>query len=460
MRINTLFLPGFSNRLMGSRVRGIAGQLTQGSLDGLATVTARFIPERWFAEVGKRRRTYTPFVTFCAFLGQVLQRDGSCREAVRRVQAWCHALALPEPDDSTSAYCQARVRLGVECLQRVHELPVQKLSRRITPTDLWQGKVVKVIDGCGISMPDTEANRGTYPYAGCQKPGCGFPTGKFVGVFSLAGGHLLRFVHASWKNHELKLARPLVGCVQRGEVLLADRGFCGWGFIALLQSKGAGVVMRLHQKRRAGNGRTVWNRPQRLAGWREESWVALPEQIEVRLLTFQVAVPGYRTRTVTLATTLLDETAYPDDALIALYRRRWEVENDFRDIKTTLGLDVLRTRTPEMIEREVLMQAIAYNLVCAILQDSARTHAVPVDRLSFKGALATLRHWAPLMLKASARAQQTVYNHILLALAADQVPLRPNRSEPRAVKRRPKVYQHLTKPRHAMVVSASRSLKK
>ena len=177
-------------------------------------------------------------------------------------------------------------------------------------------------------------------------------------------------------------------------------------------------------------------------------------------MTFQVANPGFRTRTVTLATTLLDETAYPDEALIALYRRRWEVENDFRDLKATLGLDVLRTRTPEMIEREVLMQAIAYNLVCAILQDGARTHGVPLDRLSFKGALAALRHWAPLLMKASTRRQRIIYERILLALAADLVPHRPDRSEPRAVKRRPKVYQLLTKPRRQMVVSPSRDLKK
>lgn len=211
---------------------------------------------------------------------------------------------------------------------------------------------------------------------------------------------------------------------------------------------------------RSATGAPAGGVPQRLKGWTEEFWGTLPEQIEVRLVTFQVANHGFRTRTVTLATTLLDEATYPDEALIALYRRRWEVEQDFRDLKTTLGLDVLRTLTPEMIEREVLMLGIAYNLVCAILQDCARTHGVPLDRLSFKGALATLRHWAPLLFKASARRQRIIYESILLAIAADPVPHRPDRSEPRAVKRRPKVYQLLTKPRREMVVSASRDLKK
>jgi hypothetical protein len=119
--------------------------------------------------------------------------------------------------------------LSLKCLSQVHESLVQKLSRRVGEADLWRGRCVKVIDGCGISMPDTDANRQVYPYAGGQKPGCGFPTGKLVGLFSLSGGYLIRFVQASWKTHELKLARQLVGWLRPREVLLGDRGFCGWG---------------------------------------------------------------------------------------------------------------------------------------------------------------------------------------------------------------------------------------
>jgi Transposase DDE domain len=184
---------------------------------------------------GQRQSVSTPFITFCSFLGLVLQRDASCREAVRRVQASCHALAPPEPDDNTSGYCQARLRLSVESLRRVHDSLVQKRSRRIGQADLWRGYSVKVIDGYGLSTPETDENPQVYAYAGGQKPGCGFPTGKLVELFSLSGGHLIRFVQALWKNHELKLARQLVDSLRPREVLLGDRGFCGWGFIALLK---------------------------------------------------------------------------------------------------------------------------------------------------------------------------------------------------------------------------------
>ena len=159
-----------------------------------------------------------------------------------------------------------------------------------------------------------------------------------------------------------------------------------------------------------------------------------------------------------LVTTLLDEQAYPDEQIIALYRRRWAVELFFRDIKTTLGLDVLRCQTPDLIEKEVWLQVIAYNLIRALMLEAAWTHGVELTRLSFKGTVDTLRQWTPLL-------APTLFDHhhvraeLLRIIAADQVLERPERSEPRARKRRPKSYQLLTRPRHQMVVSPSRAQK-
>jgi hypothetical protein len=178
----------------------------------------------------------------------------------------------------------------------------------------------------------------------------------------------------------------------------------------------------------------------------------------VRIVRFQVAVPGFRTQQVVLVTTLLDEKAYPDEALAALYRRRWTVELCFRDIKTTLGLDVLRCQTPELVEKEIWLQAMAYNLVRALMLEAAWTHGVELERLSFKGTVDTLRQWTPLFAP-SMFAFKRAREELLRIIAADPVPLRPNRSEPRVRKRRPKPYQMLTRPRHEMVVSPSRALK-
>lgn len=461
MQSSASYLPGFSHRLCGRRARSEATRLRGQStaLDGLAALVARFIPAEVFVPLaGQRERVFTPWVTFVAFLGQVLSRGSACREAVRRVQAWCVATKQAVPDESTSAYCQARARLPLESLRAAHEQLGGWIERHTQEAWRWCGRSVKVLDGCGISMPDTDENRARWPYAGCQQPGCGFPTAQLVGLFCLATGRLVRFALDSWKAHEIPLARQLIGWIEPGEVVLTDRGFCGWGLIALLQRKQVDVVMRAHQARKLKGQRMSWAKPQRPETWTKALWQELPAQLAMRIVRFKVAVPGFRTEHVVLVTTLLDERAYPDAAIIALYRRRWAVELCFRDIKTTLGLDVLRCQSPALIEKEIWLQVLAYNLVRALMLDAAWVHGVELERLSFKGTVDTLRQWTPLFAPAMfafRRARQ----ELLRIIAADQVPDRPNRSEPRVRKRRPKSYQMLTRPRHEMVVSPSRALK-
>jgi hypothetical protein len=458
---NSMYLPGFSHRLFGSPPARVAGKMVGRArrLDGLAALVARFVPEGVFApDPGQRERVYTPWVTFVSLLGQVLTRGSSCREAVRKVQAWCVTAKHVRPDDSTSAYCQARARLSPETLHKAHEQIGEWIVRRTKDAWRWCGRPVKVLDGCGVSMPDTALNRALWPYAGGQKPGCGFPTAQLVGLFCLSTGRLVRFALDAWKAHEIRVARRLVDWIEKGEVLLTDRGFCGWGFIAMLKAKGVDVVMRAHQGRRLKGRRMTWAKPQRPKTWTQTLWRSLPDALEVRIVRFRVTVPGFRTHEVFLVTTLLDEQAYPDAAIAALYRRRWAVELCFRDIKTTLGLDVLRCQSPDLIEKEVWLQVIAYNLVRALMLEAAWTHDVSLERLSFKGTVDTLRQWTPLFaprMFAFKRARE----ELLRIIAADQVPERPDRVEPRACKRRPKCYQLLTKPRRQMVVSPSRSLK-
>ena len=456
-----MYLPGFSHRLGGRRAQPAVSAVDRQAdrLDGLAALVARFIPAKIFAPGdGQRERIYTPWVTFVSFLSQVLTRGSACREAVRRVQAWAVAAKRTPPDENTSAYCQARARLPLAPLRAAHEQLGGWIERHAKDAWQWCGRPVKVLDGCGLSMPDTRKNRRRWPYASGQKPGCGFPTAQMVGLFCLATGRLVRFALDSWKAHEIPLARQLLRWMQPGEIVLADRGFCGWGFIALLQRQGVDVVMRAHQARKLKGRRMTWAKPQQTRSWTKALWRELPAELVVRIVRFHVAVPGFRTENVVLVTTLLDEQAYPDAALAALYRRRWAVELCFRDIKTTLGLDVLRCRTPKLVEKEIWLQVMAYNLVRALMLEAAWTHGVELERLSFKGTVDTLRQWTPLFAPTmfvfkQARAE------LLRVIAADQVPLRPNRSEPRARKRRPKNYQLLTKPRRSMIVSHSRALK-
>ena len=458
----TAYLPGFAQHSCVRRSPAAAASsvIQPEKLDGLAALVARFVPAKVFAlAAGERERTYPPWVTFIAFFGQTLSRSSTCRESVRRVQAWYAGRKQAPPDESTSAYCQARARLSLESVRAAHEQIGNWIEHRNREAWRWCGRAVKVLDGCGISMPDTDENRARWPYASGQKPGCGFPTAQMVGLFCLATGRLVRFAIDSWKAHEIPLARQLVGWVEQNDIVLTDRGFCGWGFIALLKRKGVDVVMRAHQARKLKGNQMQWDKPQRKTPtWTKTLWAELPPSLTMRIVRFRVNVPGFRTEEIVLVTTLLDTEAYPDEAIIALYRRRWAVELCFRDIKTTLGLDVLRCQSPELIEKEIWMQAIAYNLVRALMIEAAWTHDVGLERLSFKGTVDTLRQWTPLMAP-TMFAFKHARQELLRIIAADQVPNRPNRSEPRARKRRPKPYQMLTKPRSQMTVSPSRNLK-
>ncbi len=188
------------------------------------------------------------------------------------------------PNESTSAYCQARARLAAETLAAAHEALGGWIEAHTKEAWRWCGRAVKVLDGCGISMPDTAENRSCWPYASSQKPGCGFPTAQMVGLFCLATGRLVRFTLDAWQANEIRQARQLLDWIKPGEIVLTDRGFCGWGFIALLQNKGADVVMRAHQARRLKGRRMIWKRPQRKPTWTKEQWQELPAALTVRLV--------------------------------------------------------------------------------------------------------------------------------------------------------------------------------
>lgn len=409
---------------------------------------------------GSRRRVFSRVDVFWAFLGQVVVRGASCRWALGRLQAEAIANGRHRGDDSTSAYCQARAALSLPWLESLFASLNQWLAPRVK--EQWCGRTVRVMDGTGFSMPDTAKNARRWDHPPGSKPGCGFPAGKLVGLFCLHSGRLLAFVQDTCKTHDLKLARRLVCWLQPGDVLIADRAYCGWVFLALLRRRGADFVIRLHQARqvhspRVGSSEARWPLPPRNGSSRRERR-GLPRELPVRLVRFMARRRGFRSHPVTVVTSLLDRRQFPDSAVAALYAQRWQVELHFRQIKTSLSLDVLRGLSPAIIERELWMHAIAYNLVRALLLEAALGHDVPTERLSFKGALDALIAWSNHS-RRSPRNQRRARRELLARLALDAVPLRPKRSEPRVRKRRPKNYQLMSRPRRQMRVSASRNLK-
>lgn len=479
--LKTSFLPNFPKALFGSAKARAAevmaiqkASFESKSLLELGTLLGKFFPQdKIFAKSrkgsGSRERTYTPQVTFWAFFHQVITRGMPCRDAVRKVQALCASKGLAIPDESTSAYCQARSRLDNDRLLEAHSHLAGLLDARTPSSELWCGRVVKMVDGTGLSMPDTPENQKEWPQNASQKPGCGFPQMKVVGCFSLAHGGLLAWTESDQFHHDSKAWRGLWDTFEKGDIALCDRGFNSYDAMARLNDMGVDSVMRLHQQRKADfrkgirlgkdDSLQIWERPPRPAKspFTREEWNELPKAFTVRLVRIHVKIPGFRTAKIIVVTSLLDPEEYPASALSKLYLRRWAIELYFRDIKTSLGMDVLRCKTPDMVKKELSMHAIAYNTVRVLMQEASVVNNTPLARISFKGTVDTLREWSSLFSDARpARERERLYSQMLGVIASDKLPDRPGRSEPRAVKRRPKSYQLMTSPRNKMRVSASR----
>jgi hypothetical protein len=479
MSNTTPFFAGFHRLLFGRAQRSAQHQLRaqalaleDATLSQLGRVCAPWVPARLLKPTASgdhsRQRFFPQGLTFWAFLSQVLSPESPCRETVRKVQAWYAARRLPRPGSGTAAYCNARSRLSRTALLDIHQHTADESQRRLLSEQLWCGRRVKVVDGTGVSMPDTPENQRAFPQPSSQKKGCGFPVAKLVGCFCLGSGALLHWAEGTLRVHESKLFRKLFAFFLPGDVALTDRGFCSYVHIALLLRAGVDTVMRLHQarpsdlrkgKRLGPNDRLVtWQKPkQRPRGCTLTDWRRVPDTLTLRLLYVSVNVPGWRTPSLVVVTTLTDRIAYPAEALAKLYLRRWAVELFFRDIKITLGMDVLRCQTPAMVRKEIVMHAIAYNLIRALMQQAAALYQVPIERLSFKGSVDTLRQWCGTLEAAhdKPREQARLFNQLLQILAEDTVPLRPDRYEPRVRKRRPKAYQLMTHPRRLYRLAAA-----
>jgi Transposase DDE domain len=405
-------------------------------------------------------RIFTPVVTLCTFLSQIHSDDPSCRAAVARLNATRVAQGLESCSPRTGGYCKARQRLAESLFDGLMHQSGQRLQQQVPPAWHWHGRAVKIVDGSGVSMPDTEANQEAYPQPGSQKPGLGFPVARLVVVFSLACGAVLAAAVGRIKGQqssEPMLFHRLYASLERGDVVLADRFYCSYWEVALLQGQGIDIVMRLHQRRQVDfrEGRRVgredhvvsWSKPKRPAWMDEATYVGLPATMNIRVLRVCVPQRGFRTRVVLVATTLLDAQMYSKEDLAGLYRARWHAELDLRSIKQTMQMDVLRCKTPAMVRKEIWGHLLVYNLLRAAMAQAALAHGVVPRQVSLQGTRQTLAAFHSLLAQRLSTARESVVSIVLSAIASHRVGTRPDRYEPRACKRRPKPYPLLRVPR-------------
>jgi len=396
-----------------------------------------------------RERLYPPTVALSMFIKQVLAEDGSCQRAVNGWAAQRVAEGLPAHSVRTGAYCRARQRLPLAMIQSMTRTTGEVLCTQARRGWRWRDRPVKLVDGTGISMPDTADNQRHFPQPCTQAVGVGFPLAQLVGVVCLATGAVLDAAIGPCQgkgNSEHALLRRLLDVFAKGDVMLADALYCNYWLMATLLAAGVDGVFKQHGSRKTDFRRgerlgardhvVTWSRPKSRPPWMTlAQFKAYPPTLTLR----EVKVKGQ-----VLVTTLLDEGEVGKQDLAQLYAQRWQVELDFRNIKTTLGMDVLRCQSAQMIEKELWVHLLAYNLIRLLMAQAAAESGLEPRALSFKHTLQIWTQWQILILGRACGWQRDTLLQLIVQI---QIGRRPGRSEPRACKRRPKRSKWLKVPR-------------
>jgi hypothetical protein len=443
---------------MALNISEIVGQFKADVAKALSAETigkiCRFLDYTW------RDRVLDPVTTTQVFLLQILHGNTACSAMSR----------LAGVSFTGAAYCAARARLPLALFQFLLQRVCDALVPETQETGRWLGHRTWSLDGSSFSMSDTPELQAHFGQPSGQAKGCGFPVAHLLALFHAGTGLLLRVIASPMRTHDMRHTPLMHAELGEGDILLADRGFASFAHLALLFLRKMHAVFRCHQKQivsfRVGRKHTKQSKPKkglprsryvrRLAHWDQlveylrpkskpiwmddETWDTLPETLLLRELRFRTPQRGHRTRVITLVTTLLDPNVYPAAALAELYLSRWQIEVNFRNLKTTMRMEILHCKTVDGVLKELHMFAIAYNLVRLVMLEAARRQQVPLDRISFIDALRWLRSADP-----STQLSDLIVN-----------PFRPDRLEPRVIKRRMKEYTLMKQPRHKLRKSLKR----
>ena len=399
-----------------------------------------------------RDKIFTPIITLNIFLWQALNDNGSCQQAVARLISDRVFEGLSANSFNTGPYCKARQRLSLPWI--IQEVRRIGLSLHTSASKRWNWKGVNVlrVDGTTVLMPDTRENQSKYPQQHRQKPGLGFPIARLVGLISLSAGTVVDDAIGEFQGKgtgETSLFSQLIDSLSANDLLLADRYYCTYAIIMCLQLKGVTFLSRNHSQRKSDfrKGRKLgkkdhiieWKKPKRKAVWMtQDEYDCLPDTLTVR----EFSVGG----TVYL-TTLLDDSTDSKKELAELYKERWKIELDFRSLKTDLKMEMLRCKTPEMVEKEIAVKFMAYNLIRGNIADSASQHHKVSRQISFKSAVHLLDAARIQLGHFSLRMIRNAYKSLSKTIASTSIGKRKRPPQPRAIKRRPKAYPLLKIPR-------------
>lgn len=426
--------------------------------------------ERVFTRHGNlfgRGQVYSTAVMVWSFLGQVLRdgKEASCQAAVARVVAYCQESGSCGPTSDTGDYCRARNKLSEAALQDLsREVPAELEDQAGAPW-LWKGKHAKLVDGFTFTMPDTRSNRAAFPPPRSQKKGVGLPIARAAAILSLATACAMDLAIAPYSGKETgetALLRQLLGSFTAGDIAVTDRYYCSFMMIALLLSRQVQVCARMHASRHVDfrRGRRlgkydhiiVWTRPQRPKWMDQATYDSIPETLELREIRYNIVEPGYRTQTITIATTLTDDSVYSKEDIAQLYGFRWNSELDIRSIKQALNLAHVRCKSPEMVRKELWTTILGYNLIRTTAAAAALLHDKQPRQISFCSACQyVLASWMLFSCAYIDADQVQAYcRRMLKQIAECEVANRPGRIEPRVLKRRRHGYKLMQEPREVL----------
>lgn len=462
-------IPDFPNRHSGSFQKVVDAFL---SVEGLpfADVLSADRIERIFAKhrcLFGLHGIYSSAIMVWSFLSQVLRdgKEASCQAAVARVVSYCEQSGMASPTSDTGDYCRARAKLHEAAL---HELTCEVANDLETTADepwLWKGKHAKLIDGFTFTMPDTAKNQAEYPQQQAQKPGCGQPIARVVAILSLATACVMDAAigpYSGKETGELALLRSMLQSLCKGDIAVMDRYYCSFMMIALLLSQGVDTCARKHHLRHSDFRRgkrlgkydhiIVWTRPQRPQWMDEDTYAQIPERLELREIRYNIVIPGRRTKTIDVITTLTDAREHTKEEIADLYGFRWESELDIRSIKESLNLGHVRCKSPQMVRCELWTTLLGYNLIRITAAGAALIHDKRPRQISFTSTCQyVLASW--MITSCEMIEPINVYDYycsLLRQIAECEVANRPGRLEPRVVKRRPKPYKLMQKPRNEL----------
>lgn len=409
-----------------------------------------------------RQTLYTPIVVVWAWISQVLDADKSLSNAVNRVITWLAAAGEEVPSADTGAYSKARLRLPLAVLKPLLKRTAVALTSEVKPEQRWCGRRVKAYDGTSVLMSDTPANQKVYPQHSNQQVGCGFPLAKLVVWFCGTTGAVLEVAVAAFNTSEWQLSRQLYATLQSDDVVVADSAYGTYGDLALVRAAGADAVFRKHHARHCdfrtgkklgiGDHIVQWQRPQQCPrAISSADFEVLPTSIAVREVHLLIRQPGFRPCEIILVTTLVDPKLYPKAKLAELYQLRWHAtEVNFKHLKTTLKLEMIAAKTPEMVQKEIWVHLLAYNLLRTLIWQAAQQAQASPLWLSLQGTRQQFNQFRPYLAHATVKQRRQLYTTLLEVVQDQLVPLRPNRKEPRVVKRRPKPFPKMQQPRSVL----------